>query len=165
VGDAKRIVVGVDGSPHSAAALEWTARLAREWGAEVVAVYVVNPAPYYAHSFGGPFPLPVELDPEWRADMTAQLSGPWTESLAKAGVPYRTLVRDGRPAAVLGEVAEAVGADLIVVGRHGRGAAAELLLGSVSHELVLHSRRPVLIVSPAGRPAESQSAPAPLATV
>jgi hypothetical protein len=40
-----------------------------------------------------------------------------------------------------------VGADVIVVGRRGRGGVAELLLGSVSHELVFHSKRPVLVIS------------------
>jgi nucleotide-binding universal stress UspA family protein len=36
---------------------------------------------------------------------------------------------------------------MIIVGRRGRGEVAELLLGSVSHEVVLHSKRPVLLVS------------------
>lgn len=37
-------------------------------------------------------------------------------------------------------------ADLVVAGRRGRGGVAELLPGSVSHEVVLHSKRPVLLV-------------------
>jgi len=40
-------------------------------------------------------------------------------------------------------------ADLIVVGRRGRGEVAELLLGSVSHELTHDTARPVLLISPA----------------
>ncbi len=38
-------------------------------------------------------------------------------------------------------------ADVVLVGRRGRGGVAELLLGSVSHELVLHCKRPVLVIS------------------
>ena len=56
-------------------------------------------------------------------------------------------MRDGRPATVISEAADEFDADLIMVGRRGRGGVAELVLGSVSHELVLHSKRPVLVIS------------------
>jgi nucleotide-binding universal stress UspA family protein len=56
-------------------------------------------------------------------------------------------MEDGRPASVIAQVAESVSADVIVIGRRGRGGVAEIVLGSVSHELVLHSKRPVLVVS------------------
>jgi nucleotide-binding universal stress UspA family protein len=51
---------------------------------------------------------------------------------------------------VIADVAERENADLIVVGRRGRSGVAELLLGSTSHELVLHSKQPVLVVSAKG---------------
>jgi nucleotide-binding universal stress UspA family protein len=51
---------------------------------------------------------------------------------------------------VIAAVAQREKADVIVVGRRGRGGVAELLLGSTSHELVLHSRLPVLVVSAKG---------------
>ena len=44
------------------------------------------------------------------------------------------------------DLADVEKAGLIIVGRRGRGEVAELLLGSVSHEIVLHSKRPVLLV-------------------
>jgi nucleotide-binding universal stress UspA family protein len=53
-------------------------------------------------------------------------------------VPYRTIFEDGRAASVIDAVAEREGADLVVVGRRGLGGVAELLLGSVSHELSHH---------------------------
>jgi nucleotide-binding universal stress UspA family protein len=68
-------------------------------------------------------------------------------------VRYRAVMEDGRPASVLADVAERDNADLIIVGRRGRGGIAELVLGSVSHELVLGSKRPVLLISPdSGKP-------------
>jgi nucleotide-binding universal stress UspA family protein len=59
-------------------------------------------------------------------------------------------MEDGRPAPVIAAVADRENADIVVVGRRGRGGVAELVLGSVSHELVLSSRRPVLLISPDG---------------
>jgi nucleotide-binding universal stress UspA family protein len=48
---------------------------------------------------------------------------------------------------VINDVADRENADIVVVGRRGRGGVAELLLGSASHELVLHSKHPVLVIS------------------
>lgn len=56
-------------------------------------------------------------------------------------------MKDGRPAAVIADVADSLNADLVVVGRRGRGSVAEVLLGSVSHELSHHCKRPVLVIS------------------
>jgi nucleotide-binding universal stress UspA family protein len=65
----------------------------------------------------------------------------------------RVVVRD-RPAHALIEQATATAAQLVVVGSHGRGSAAGLVLGSVSHAVLHHSPCPVAIVradpSPAG---------------
>jgi nucleotide-binding universal stress UspA family protein len=61
-------------------------------------------------------------------------------------------MEDGRPSAVIAQVGESVDADVIVVGRRGRGGVAELVLGSVSHELVLHSKRPILLISTVAQP-------------
>jgi nucleotide-binding universal stress UspA family protein len=140
-----RILVGLDGSEPSCAALDWAIRLARCAGAEVIAVYVARAtSPRRA---GSP-PAQYDADQIMRAAFEKQ----WCKPLADAGVRYRTLVGERRPACLLADIAERVSADLIVVGRRGRGGVAEFLLGSVSHELVLHAARPVLLVSPARRP-------------
>jgi nucleotide-binding universal stress UspA family protein len=140
----EKIVVGLDGSDHSAAALGWAIGMARGMQSEVIAVYGID-IPVY---FPAPYGVPPQYDPEWRAEMEKEFRG-WCAPLEKAGVRFRGLVRDGRPATVLAEVAESEGADVIVVGRRGRGGVAELVLGSVSHELALHSKVPVLLIPPA----------------
>jgi nucleotide-binding universal stress UspA family protein len=53
--------------------------------------------------------------------------------------------------ATIGEIAQEIDAGLVVCGQRGRGAVRSALLGSVSHGLSAHARRPVLIVpNPAG---------------
>jgi nucleotide-binding universal stress UspA family protein len=142
----RRIVVGVDGSKHSESAVDWAARMAKGMGSEVVAVFAVAPPVYFETGYTAPV-LPPEFDPEWRAEMKRELEGDWTKRLREMGVQYRTVMEDGRPASVIAQVADSVDADVIVVGRRGRGGVAELVLGSVSHELVLHSKRPILLIS------------------
>jgi nucleotide-binding universal stress UspA family protein len=145
-GRIRRIVVGVDGSEHSEAAIKWAVRMAKGMGSEVVAVFAIAPPIYFDASFMAPV-VPPQFDEEWRAGMKQEFEGQWCKSLRDAGIRYQTIMEDGRPASVIAKVAESVNADLIVVGRRGRGGVAELFLGSASHELVLHSKRPILVIS------------------
>lgn len=144
----KRMVVGIDGSEEAAHALEWAIKLAKELDSEVVAVYAIAPSVYTAEVAGyAPTVIPPELDENWRAETKDEFEKRWVEPLAKSGLKYRTTMEDGPPATVIAEVAERENADLIVVGRRGLGGVAELILGSVSHELTQRSHRPVLLIS------------------
>lgn len=138
----RRIVVGVDGSEAGRNAVHWAARLAKEMRAQVTAVYAID----LPLALPEPYAIPVYLDDKWRAGITADFENKWCRPLKTAGIQYRAIVQDGRPASVILEVAEKERAEMVVVGRRGRGEVAELLLGSVSHEVVLHSKRPVLLV-------------------
>jgi len=139
----RRIAIGVDGSESSAAAIKWAIRLAKATGSQAIAVYAID-IPVY---FPEPEELPFVLDDNWRAGMKSEFEDKWCKPLKVAGIRYRAVMEDGRAASVIADVAERENADIIVVGRRGRGGVAELLLGSTSHELVLHSKQPVLVVS------------------
>jgi nucleotide-binding universal stress UspA family protein len=139
---AIRIVVGVDGSSAGKHALEWTARMAKTLHAQVIAVYALD----LPVALPDPYAIPFYLDDKWRAGLQSDFENKWCRPLKTAKVPYRTILEEGRPASVILDVAQREKAELIVVGRRGRGEVAELLLGSVSHEVVLHSKRPVLLV-------------------
>jgi nucleotide-binding universal stress UspA family protein len=153
----RRIVVGVDGSEHAEAAIEWAVRMAKGMGSEVIAVFAIAPPSYFETGYTVPI-APVQFDPEWRAQMEKEFEGAWCKSLRSAGVQYRTVMEDGRPASVIAKVADSFDADVVVVGRRGRGGIAELVLGSVSHELVLHSKRPILLISTARQPRSARGA-------
>ncbi|HEY8864208.1 MAG TPA: universal stress protein [Candidatus Dormibacteraeota bacterium] len=140
----RRIVVGLDGSKSSAAALKWAVRLAKGMGSQVIAVYAIDIPTYFPQPYG----TPLQYDEEWHAAMKSEFENRWCKPLKVSGVRYRTVMEDGRAASVIAAVADRENADIVVVGRRGRGGVAELLLGSASHELVLHSNRPVLVISP-----------------
>jgi nucleotide-binding universal stress UspA family protein len=80
-----------------------------------------------------------------RAHTRELLEQRWCRPLAAARVRYRAELIAGGPKALI-EFAVSEEADVIVVGRRGRGGFAELVLGSFSHHLVHHSHTPVIVV-------------------
>jgi nucleotide-binding universal stress UspA family protein len=137
------VVVGVDGSAESIAALRWAARYATAAGARVRALL----AWHYPGAVGGP---PTEVAPKTVHDQTeAQMHETLDAAIAKAyegqgaaGAEKHTVY--GHPAQVLIEASKE--ADPLVVGRHGRGAFNGMLLGSVSIHCVTGAPCPVVVV-------------------
>ncbi|MEX5637052.1 universal stress protein [Parafrankia sp. FMc2] len=144
------VVVGVDGSPNSLAALRWAADEAVLRGAPLHVVHAwlaAVPLPF-AETSGD---IVAALEDQARAmldDSIAQVigaaAGPGQDGPA-APTPSvrRVLVAASATRALLEESRDA---DLLVVGARGRGGFAELLLGSVSHQTMLHATAPVAII-------------------
>jgi nucleotide-binding universal stress UspA family protein len=143
----RRIVVGLDGSEGSSRALQWVVDTAKPLDAEVVTVHVHHLAAYLPAPRGVTPPMDTET---WQEELQRTFTTDWCAPLRKAGVRYRPVFDDGTaPAAsALMRIAQQEGADMIVVGSRGLGGFAELLLGSVSHQLAHHSPIPVVIVPP-----------------
>lgn len=138
------ILVGVDGSAGSAAALRWAARLALAAGAEVVAVHVLDPATEDVRPLGLPRAILNEAD--WRDAIQGELEATWCEPLARAGVRHRTRVEQGQPGPCLAELASQEHADLLVTGQRGLSGLTQLVHGSVSAYLTHHAPCPVAVV-------------------
>ena len=68
------------------------------------------------------------------------------ERHARAEVPIATIVRPGNPELEIRSIAREVGADLIVLGTHGRSGLMRLLVGSVTDDVIHHSEVPVLVL-------------------
>lgn len=135
----QRIVVGVDGSDHSKAALRWALGQARLTGASVDAVSVWRyPATYGLTVIPGPAEL--DLEGESRKALAQAVAEAGGET---PGVEVRQLVGEGPSAEVLLSTAE--GADLLVVGSRGLGGFKSAFLGSVSLACVIHAPCPVLV--------------------
>ena len=143
----RRIVVGLDGSPGSAQALEWAIRVARGTQAEVVAVHAKAFTPYA-------YEIPeTRIRPESQQQVGQLLQREWCKPLRRAHIPYRIIFADKRPVEALMQIGVDEGADMIVVGSRGLGGFGALLLGSVSHQLAEHSAVPVVVVPSSKRAA------------
>jgi nucleotide-binding universal stress UspA family protein len=138
-----RLVLALDGSPSSSEAVAWAVNMAKGMDAEVVAVFALELPRWYVDYPGYESRQP---PPEYAARVKTEFQEIWCKPLRDAGLQYRTVIKEGRPASVLLEVADELQADVIVMGRRGLGRVKEVVLGSVSHEVALHSQRPVLLV-------------------
>jgi nucleotide-binding universal stress UspA family protein len=135
---APRIVVGVDGSASSRAALRWALGQARISGGEVHAVTSWEHPPIYG------WVLPV-ADEEFAERAAGALAEAVRDVAGPAGAAQvRQSVACGNAAQVLLEAAGE--ADLLVVGNRGHRGFARALLGSVSQHCVQHSPCPVVVV-------------------
>jgi nucleotide-binding universal stress UspA family protein len=155
-----RIVVGVDGSDRSRAALVAAVDEAGRRGADVVAVAAYERADYWTDLYTVALPSVEEV----RADVLRGAERMVEDVLRTAerpGVPVphvRIEVMRGAAADLLVEVAE--DADLLVVGSRGRGALRGLLLGSIALHCVMHATCPVMVVHPHSRRATREPVPA-----
>lgn len=137
-----RIVVGVDGSGPSKAALAWALGQAKLTGATVEAVLAWH---YPVIVTGMPFaPVPV-LQSDFAAQAEQILQDAMADVLpADSPVKVTAAAREGNAAQVLTGCSD--DADLLVVGNRGYGGFTEALVGSVSQHCVHHARCPVVVV-------------------
>lgn len=134
-----RILVAVDGSANSVAAVGWAAELAQATDAEVVAVHALGLLERVDDEAGVP------AQPH-REEIRQHLEEIWCEALDRAGIPGERILRDGNPVSVVLGVADEVDADLVVLGSRGLGGYPEQLMGSTSTQVAQRSTRPVVIV-------------------
>ena len=138
------IVVGVDGSEASKAALRWALEEARIRSTSVDAVYAW-PFPYGALGFGWSPTIDKDAIDDARRAAEIGLHALVQDAAADAGgVEIQEHAIEGAPGSVLLEKAE--GAEMLVVGSCGLGGFKELMLGSVSHQCAQHASCPVVIV-------------------
>ena len=134
----RRVVVGIDGSPESGAALHWALRYLDVTGGEVHAVAVWQQPVQFGAGAGRPPPAQ-EFEAEARSWLADTLPD---RDCDRARM--HTHIEEGEPAAIL--LDHALRADLLVLGNHGRGAIRGALLGSVALRCVNHAPVPVLLV-------------------
>jgi nucleotide-binding universal stress UspA family protein len=144
----RRILVPVDFSPCSAAALQYAANLAEQLDAQVDVLHVWQ-SPQLAFADGTIPPLTV-----FAHTQAGQAMSTFLEELEAGGMPadrVRGRLASGDAATRILEVAEEGGYDLIVMGRHGRGRLQHFLVGSVTEKVSRKAPTPVLTLH---RPSE-----------
>ncbi len=151
------ILVGIDFSDSSAAAMSHALTLANRIGATI---HLVHISPTQGHLT---VPTDIALNVPTQFE-NAQQSRERLERLrAIIGdrAPVDLHVRMGEPVRGLIEVINELKPDMVVIGSHGHGAVLRLLLGSVSSQLIRRSPVPVLVVPAPGQAAQAEQLEAP----
>jgi len=136
-----RILVATDFSEPSKVALDYAIAFAKQLGAKLTVLHVCEVKPL---AYDG-IVVPVELMVALR-DAAEQSMKDLCATYAKNGVELASIVRDGSPWQVIESVADEIGADIVVLGTHGRHGIAHALIGSVAEKVIRTSKRPVLTV-------------------
>jgi universal stress protein A len=130
----KKILAPVDFSVCSKKALYYSAPFAKQFGAELTLIFVLqNYAPTLEFA---------DIDPT--AEARAELEG-LRKSVAHL-VPTKTVLRRGEPYREIIRAASELQIDLIILSTHGRSGVARMVLGSTAEKVVRHARCPVLVV-------------------
>jgi universal stress protein A len=137
----ERILVPIDFSEHSRAALKYAFAFAEQFGAEIILTHIVEPIVYPTDWM---YPLVTSDFSEDRKFLLQKIK-------ALAGfhdVKTQAIVRLGRAWQEIVRVATENRADLIVIATHGYSGVKHALLGSVAEKIVRHAPCPVLTVRP-----------------
>ena len=145
---AETVLVAVDFSEKSEAALLWACDYAAQTGARLEVLHVIHdPAesPGKYHPNNGDLLQPMaDTAEEMMAEFMDRMRETHAELKAFENVP--TLLRAGLPVSMILDVAENRAADLVVMGSQGQNALQRLLLGSTVQQVVQRSRTPVTVV-------------------
>ena len=138
------VLVGVDGSAESGAALKYAVAEANRRGARLRVVSTYFPE-YSVHGRTQPLTasesaIEVDLEKETRRMVEDALAGEVPQP------PVEIVVAAGPAAGVL--IDRSAEVDVLVLGHRGRGGFSSMLLGSVGLQCVLHARCPVIVVRP-----------------
>jgi nucleotide-binding universal stress UspA family protein len=136
----KNILVPLDFEELSLKSLEYAVPFARKYGARITLVHVVSPADHLLD-----FSWPVPLEEQRLARLEERLDQ-IREDMIPAELVVNTMVRQSRPFDAILEVADEIGADLIVLTTHGRTGLDRALLGSTAEIVVRRAPCPVLVI-------------------
>ena len=142
----KRILLATDGSAASYHAAGLAVSLARQHGASLTVLYVVDPYPFLG--VGEVNPLGFDAYMAAAREQAARAQAQVTERVAQSGGGVQVNARLVEDVAVLDGILKTVqqeACDLVVIGSHGRTGLSRIMLGSVAAKVVAQSPVPVLV--------------------
>jgi universal stress protein A len=146
--EIRSILLPTDFSECANYALSYAVSFARQAGASIICVHVIEPVVPTVGYTGMAEPLPM-------ADISDQLESSAERELPKiaacdecAGLNVEEVIVHGDAASEIVRVAAERGVDLIVISSHGRTGLGRMLFGSTAESVVRHAPCPVLVVKP-----------------
>jgi len=136
------ILAPVDGSAYTQRMVAWlAAHHLLDAGHRVTFLHVIPPLPHRAAAFATP-----DVVHQYYADDARIVLDPLREVMKTHGAEARFEHHVGHAGATIGQAADSGGHDLVVMGSHGHGTFANLVLGSVATQVLASCRAPVLVI-------------------
>ncbi|MGE3312762.1 MAG: universal stress protein [Limisphaerales bacterium] len=142
LGNIRRILVPVDFSANARKAITYATAFARQFGATLTFLHVVQVN--YAYGEFGAIDFSA-LEREMRAGADKELAA-LVASATGAGLQADSIVREGSPPKIIADVARELGSDLLVISTHGYTGLRHVLMGSIAEHVVRYAPCPVLVV-------------------
>ncbi len=142
----KKILVATDFSEPSDAALAYGRELARTFGASLTVLHIADNILTRAYGADGIVLADPELQREIETSAQRQVDAVLFDDDRKMLGAVGLVITSNSPSAAIVTYARDAAIDLIVMGTHGRGAIAQLLMGSVAERVVRIAPCPVLTV-------------------
>jgi nucleotide-binding universal stress UspA family protein len=139
----RKILVPIDFSDHSSAALDLAIDVARSYGATLHLLHCYPIDPGAISPYG--IVIPEGFDRDVREAGGRELAR-WADKAAAAGIAVEQHLSSMFPAEVIARMAEEIGADLIVMGTRGLSGLRHVLLGSIAERVLRLAPCPVLTV-------------------
>ena len=136
-----KILLAVDGSKEATLAAQTAVELSEKTGSDLHVIHAWQPIPHYAY----PSLAPEGYRPPYEEGAREILEAQVERIKAAGGNVAQTHLRPGAAAKEIVDLAEDIGAGLIVMGSRGLGGIRRALMGSVSDSVVRHAHCPVLI--------------------
>lgn len=133
-----RIIVAADGSDNSMRAVEQAVELASLMNGSKVELVSVIAVDVYSDMVYDPI--------QAHSEAQRKTIQPAIDLLEAQGIDHDVVFLHGKPADEIIRYSDETNADLIVIGSRGLSALQEFALGSVSHRVLTHAKRPVLVV-------------------
>jgi universal stress protein A len=142
LGRIHHILAPVDFSPNSRKAVTYATAFAKQFGAPVTFLHVIQVN--YAYGEFGAIDF-TSIEREMRAGAEKELRT-LVDAATEAGLKAESLIREGSPAKVIADVAEEQQTDLVVIATHGYTGLKHVLMGSIAEQVVRYAPCPVLVV-------------------
>lgn len=140
----RRVLVATDLTPASTPAVKKAIGLAAENAAELILAHAYQPPSLILEGYVPPATYD-SWDESIQSDARKRLQ-PYLDEAEKAGVPVRVLILTGAPEEAIIGAAKDCGADLVVMGTHGRTGVPRFFLGSVASRVISTAPCPVMTV-------------------
>jgi nucleotide-binding universal stress UspA family protein len=142
--EIKKILIPIDFSDYSKAALKYSSNFAKIFNSELVLIYVVEPVIYPPDFSMGQLTLPaINLDVDKRA--SEELEKLANSEIEKT-IKVKTLIKPGKPFVEIIDTAREENIDLIIIATHGHSGMEHILFGSTADKVVKKAPCPVLTI-------------------